>query len=97
MLNYMTFTFLSITNYFLLRYIKSRNLSNTAKVEIWKHLIISGTFAVSYLYKGIYTTLHGFSNVLNDFESNYPLGWSIVFFGYILLGELVPLSLLFNY
>lgn len=57
MLNYGTFVLLMITNFILWKYVKSRNLSASAQVESRKHLFISITFAVSYLYKGAYNTV----------------------------------------
>jgi hypothetical protein len=89
---------LSITNYYLLNYIKSRNLSATATVESKKHLYISITFAVSYLYKGVYNTfLAAYPSQMEDFEDTQPVLWSFIFFGLMFLGELFPLALLFNY
>jgi len=66
--NYLTFVILSVTNFFLWRYIKSRNLSASAKGESHKHLYISVTFAVSYLYKGIFNNLYtAIPEKMNDF------------------------------
>ena len=67
---------MQLTNLFLYRYIKSRNLSATAKVESKKHLFISLTFAISYLYKGIYNTfLAAKPTEMDNFEQNYPIEW----------------------
>jgi hypothetical protein len=89
---------MSATNLMLYRYIRSRNLSATARVEGTKHLVISIAFGVSYLYKGIWNTLYaGEAQVMYDFMQDQTIAWCVVFFGYIAIGELLPLALLFLY
>lgn len=72
----MTFVLLMITNWFLWNYIKRHNLrsiSNISKknssmggVENIKYMTISLVFAISYIYRGMYDTLLGFTDTLSN-------------------------------
>jgi hypothetical protein len=98
-LNYGTFLLLAIVNFRLWKFVQARTLCATAKVEGSKHLTISIVFSLSYLYKGIYNTFMAAikMNQMKDYMTNHTLSWCFMFFLLIFLGELLPLTLLFQY
>ena len=98
MLNYLTLFFLSLTNWYLWKYIKARTLSASARVEGWKHFRISVIYAISFVYKGVYANLiYAIHPTMEDFMENQTAYWCLFYFWLIVFGELLPLALLFWY
>jgi hypothetical protein len=62
-----------------------------------KHLIISVVFAISFLYRAVYNTIRGYTDLIDDLEVSNNTAWCVLFFGLHFFGELLPLFLLFSY
>ena len=65
---YLTCFLLGFFNLKLLFYMNERNMKSQSTVGNFKYIIILAVFSVSYLYRAIYDTLLGFTNILDNLK-----------------------------
>lgn len=85
-----------LNNWFLWGHIKNHNyLTSSTRSEGRKHLLMSLAFAVSFLYRAIFNTINLSSDILLDLERDHVAWWCVVFAGLHILGEHLPLTMVF--
>ena len=72
---YFTCLLLGYFNLKLFFYMKQKNIKSQSMVGNFKYIIILTVFSVSYLYRAIYDTLLGFTDIFDDLEKNNPIAW----------------------
>lgn len=92
---YVTFVAMMVNNLALWYHIKGLNLTSQNRKEGIKHLTISIIFAVSFLYRAIYNSIRGYTDVIDELETKNIDAWCVLFFGLHFFGELLPLFFLF--